>query len=621
MVSEELFPKILRNTSAQWSLNFLGGKPIRCDGIRVCLRLLDAETSKSADLTTNKPIELTIGKKKKAKTAANIKRTPFEEDNYIASAWCRPFEMPLPSGPRCLRVLGPMSDMEITNLSKSVSGGNAIEGAVNRICLKLQAGGEETCSDIKYTIKCSTLVTIDGTTKSLTTDTNPGENEIYVKGPDVRAPVLVTRKPRAEAADKTDYCYPLPAGWDLSGSGQESPVDIRPTSTSLVGGESTYLCFELFRPLAISAAHSTGVEEAVPTASICQTDFEVSVSYRQERENVHTCLAEGPHEEMSKRITENVMQKFSGSVVWAAPIRATFDCQTRSSLPCGSRHPSNLTDEARPSDTSIFTNIPMVDGERISIGSTLQRNTNVDDIALEIVEVRFENDEDAPCRLTLSSDGTSDQAANLYRAAMDDPSRWLTKMSNFSFVYSVHAEMTNTKRSITFPLGNISVDWLPKQIDLPEEARAVLGPEIQAHGPLVSPSPLPVRFKGPLCYIEKAPFKTAFQCRPPVPKVSVPFEVHYSITNDTETHQRLVVALDSGSEFSPGQQIQDILVCGSLGGTIRLAAFETIVLTYSAIATKPGMTTLPAVNVSSARFNAWIVHERGGNSRHLCVLP
>ena len=91
--------------------------------------------------------------------------------------------------------------------------------------------------------------------------------------------------------------------------------------------------------------------------------------------------------------------------------------------------------------------------------------------------------------------------------------------------------MKNKKRSSTFPVGIVAVDWLPQEIALPDEVSTQVGQEVKAHGPLALLSPATVKFRGPMCYIEKAPFSTTFKCSPPVPIVSVPFEVKYSITN------------------------------------------------------------------------------------------
>jgi hypothetical protein len=111
----------------------------------------------------------------------------------------------------------------------------------------------------------------------------------------------------------------------------------------------------------------------------------VTVSYSQERRK-------GRSGEQ-KVGSDIVSQKFSGSVVWAAPIIASFDRGLRNSTPSGSRHPSNLTDEARPSDTSAFRNIPIVDGERVSIKGSLKFNKDFESCGFsgfEICKVTFE---------------------------------------------------------------------------------------------------------------------------------------------------------------------------------------------------------------------------------------
>lgn len=614
LVSEGIFFKKARNSNAQWSLNFLGGKPLRCDTIQLILRPLVQNSSGGSGSQKIKPIELII-EKKKPKTPANIKRTPFEEDNYIASAWCRPLHFPTPSGPRCLRVLGPLSGMEITNLTQAVSDGRAIEGTVNRICLKLQAGSEEACSEIKIKVSCSTTLVIeDGTTKNLSAEESVSTNSVSMKNPDVRTPVLVAESSKVNSPTSTEFGYDIPSGWELAGSGQESKDECVPHGSALACGEATYAFFELFRPTALTPG-------GVSKASICQTDFEVIVSYSQERDRREQDLGDQKEGNKDDKISEIVSQKFSGSVLWTPPMIASFQCGERNSSPCGSRHPSNLTDDARPSDTSVFTDIPIVDGERVSIRSCLKANLHLDGCGFEVEKIRFEDGEDAemPCQLAAASASDCADSKVLFQPQEDDPSRWLKNKSKLSFVYSVQVDMKNKNRSATFPLGIIAVDWLPRQIELPDEVTCHVGEEAKAHGPLALSSPRPVKFLGPMCYIEKAPFKTTFKCFPSVPKVSVPFEVNYSITNDTSAHQQLSVVLDG---IQKGLEThQDILVCGLVKGDLRLAPYETQILSYTAIATKPGMTTLPFVGVSSCRYNSWVVYERAENARPLCILP
>ena len=155
MVSEEVYgDKESSGRNSQWSLRCLGGKPLRCDGLRlVFYPVHSAALSKSE----NTIVELTI-EKKFLKTETNIKRTPFEEDNYISSAWRRPQHIPLTSGPRCLRVLSPLADMIVTNLTESSTGGKALEGTVNRVLLRLKAGLLENCSDVKFKVRSSSFL-------------------------------------------------------------------------------------------------------------------------------------------------------------------------------------------------------------------------------------------------------------------------------------------------------------------------------------------------------------------------------------------------------------------------------------------------------------------------------
>ena len=174
--------------------------------------------------------------------------------------------------------------------------------------------------------------------------------------------------------------------------------------------------------------------------------------------------------------------------------------------------------------------------------------------------------------------------------------------------------MKNKFRSCTFPLGLISIDWRPRQVELPPEAQ---NSEIKCHGPLTLSTPITAQFLGPPCYIEKAPFRATFKCSPSVPKASIPFEVKYSIANATNAQQMLTVSLNDQSSHDS----HDLLVCGLLNGDLRLAPFETQMFSYTAIATKPGMTILPTLKMSSSRYNSWVVNEDAENAKPLCILP
>lgn len=367
---------------------------MRCDGIR----LVYLPCASDATITSKiKPVEVTI-EKKKPKTAANVKRTPFEEDNYIACVWTRPLHLPLPNGPRCLRVLGPMSEMEITNLTQPVSSGRAVEGTVNRICLKLQAGLNEICRDVTFKIKLSSmLITPEGVTKNLSAANTEEDNTVSMKDPDIRTPMLVASNLQSKEPQNTDYGYFLPPGWVLNGTGQESDVQKGESFQTLKPNQSTYIFFELFRPSAVATGKIADTEEIWDTSAtsddLCQTDFEVSVSYRQDRQSTETNKGDSPSSNNTDAtISEMVTQTSSGSVTWVAPLQASFYRGIRSACPSGSRHPSNLTDEARPSDTSIFSNIAMIDGERVSMRAVLQGDVSDKNggFEYEILKIRFE---------------------------------------------------------------------------------------------------------------------------------------------------------------------------------------------------------------------------------------
>lgn len=217
LICEDLLDSSYRHFQG-WNPNFLGGKPLRCDGIRITFYPVQAE--KSLERVTL--IELAI-KKTKPCTDANIKRTPFQEENYIASAWSRPHYLPLSRGPRSLRVSGPVPHLTIHNLTEEVTGGRAVEGTVNRIVLKLQAGRDELCSDVRLLMSCfSVLVTPAGVTKRLVGQeelTPETDNLCDMRNPLFRTPLLV-HKSETEKSLAPNGCS-LPEGWTTLCFGRE----------------------------------------------------------------------------------------------------------------------------------------------------------------------------------------------------------------------------------------------------------------------------------------------------------------------------------------------------------------------------------------------------------------
>lgn len=407
MVSEEVYgDKESSGRNSQWSLRCLGGKPLRCDGLRlVFYPVHSAALSKSE----NTIVELTI-EKKFLKTETNIKRTPFEEDNYISSAWRRPQHIPLTSGPRCLRVLSPLADMIVTNLTESSTGGKALEGTVNRVLLRLKAGLLENCSDVKFKVRSSSfLVSSQGKTKRLVDedkirDSDDSAGLVNKENPHVRTPTLV-KKTNGATGPTTAFGYNIPTGWSaVDEEDGGSDENYMPIVDSLKSGEASFACFDLYRPLpTVTRMDGEGVSF---DQDVCQTDIDISICYRQERPKPKTKIpnrrrgrkkpgddsqvtnADDEEEERSDLVYLN----YKTRVQWVPPISAFFSPGLKDAQPCGNRHPSNKL--PNPSDASSYDNFAtsemvLLDGERVSTTCTLEAAASSDGLGADIDEIRF----------------------------------------------------------------------------------------------------------------------------------------------------------------------------------------------------------------------------------------
>jgi hypothetical protein len=410
LISEELFGTGPSSSNAQWSLRFLGGRPLRCDGLQLTFYPVYVETTASGGSITF--IELTI-EKKKPKTAANIRRTPFEEDNYLASAWSRPHHLPLTGGPCCLRVLGPIPEMTVTNVSDPMTSGRALEGTVNRVLFKFQAGDTEICRDIKFRVTCgSTLLTPDGTTRRIAEEESSLPEEGLteaMKNPAVRTPVLVTSDSSFKIPQATEFGYDLPVGWTLLGKGHGDREEQRPPTQELQCGESTYVWIDLFRPLLPLSAQErkeSEDDESIRGASICQTDFDLAITYRQAKPTAHkqpvrrgsrrrkpvvpsdAAAEETESAEKLADVSDLVVLEHSGSVLWTTPLLAKFSLAEGmpSFYPSGSRHPSNTLSESKEAPES---EIALVDGQRFSAKCTLRATAASDGLSVEIVKITY----------------------------------------------------------------------------------------------------------------------------------------------------------------------------------------------------------------------------------------
>lgn len=415
------------NSNSQgWNLRFLGGKPLLCDGLHLTFYPVQAEKDTSLKITL---IDLTI-EKKKNRTAANIKRTPFEEENYIASAWSRPQHLPFSRGPRSIRVLGPQPGLVVTNVTDGICNGQALEGTVNRILLKLQSGPDEICSDLEVNVSCfSVLITPTGSTLRLVSKemlTTEADSSVDMTNPLCRTPVLVNLldsegiRPLA-----TGLGYDLPVGWQTAGTGHKYTV---PKVSPISKGESTFFVLDLYRPTARSQGESVSGASADTVANcaglgdtcICKTDFYITISYRQERNVAQSQKPKRTRRSSRKRpvmssakdvgmetdlgessaanqldgdstndvLYESVSLEFDGSLVWNAPMMAQFDKGARKVYPLGIRHPSNLIDQS--SGTNTREACILGNEQTMSTRCTLELDPLMKGLKTEILSVRFE---------------------------------------------------------------------------------------------------------------------------------------------------------------------------------------------------------------------------------------
>ncbi len=155
-------------------------------------------------------------------------------------------------------------------------------------------------------------------------------------------------------------------------------------------------------------------------------------------------------------------------------------------------------------------------------------------------------------------------------------------------------------------LGAVSIGWSPMPLNIP--TGITINKEDQFrnyHGALPIKPPRSLRQKGPSCYVEVTPFKTSFQTIPAIPQVGNPFEIRYEIVNRTSLHQKLRVLMNDSDVISTSNSM---LVSGIINGEIVLGPLEKKIISYSILVTKVGNITTPAFDVSSVRYNSWIVH-------------
>lgn len=210
----------------------------------------------------------------------------------------------------------------------------------------------------------------------------------------------------------------------------------------------------------------------------------------------------------------------------------------------------------------------------------------------------------------------------MYQADEQDPCRKLQMGSKFSLAWTTEVSMKSDylKGSVSTSLGVVSVDWIPTPLDLPKEVMAGGSIDsVDAHGPLSLTTPCTLRFMGPPCYIENAPFETMVEGLLSSPRVAVPFDVTYRIKNKTSIDQKLKVFLNNSAPES--KDSDGFLVSGLVDGDVSLGPLESHALSYTILATRTGTIPMPKFCISSDRYNTWIVDDSTSTRRSVFVLP
>jgi hypothetical protein len=620
LVSEESVAKGNQNAQG-WSTQFLGGKPLRCDGLRMLFYPVQAERVSDAGESVT-VIEVTI-EKKKAKTAANIKRTPFEEDNYVSSAWSRSSHLPLSQGPRCLRVLNPQPELSVSNLTDVVTGGKSLEGTVNRVVLRLQPGHNETCRNIQVSISLfSVLISQSGVTMRLVhpeqlTDDSEVDGSVDMSDPSLRTPVLVASDPSGHLSAATGLGYLVPDGWGVAGSGHQHSFTYE---AELKSGDASFLELNFFRP-----AVDLGVSAFVD--STCKTDYYVTVSYQQERVDpskqkrsirrslrrrgrAKTSDAEENQNEDEPR-DDDVSVEYAGALVWVKPFTAIFKQGTRTCFPSGSTHPANLV--GLSSTFGLSEECAVIDGERVTVKCTISEASH--SLQTEIAAVQFmgnsNDDEPVTINLLTGLDGSD----LLYQTETTDPSPALRESSKLILSYGVSVKMKDRSRKggVSSTLGSLSAQWRPvgKLLEVGSE-RTI------EHGPLPLGTPSAIFFAGLSCYVEHAPFHVRVVSYPEGIRALVPFEVQFEVTNTTVVHQIASVYLEEPLGTSENSHDR-VVAIGVVDSDLALGPSETKALTYMLIASQPGLYAFPSLRISSQRYNSWVLNDVV--DRHLYVFP
>ena len=602
---------------APWSIRCLGGKSLRCKGTIVTFFV----ASSAANHTI---VKLAI-EAKQTEPAPNTKRTMVDESNYLASAWKRPGSLPLSRGPHSLRLLSPIANLSVTNLTEEATNGKALEGTVNRVVLKLKAGNNEKCENVVIRVKCSSMLTsVDGREKIIRLLDNE-DNDVDVvdmMNPRVRAPVLVTPDPTSKIF-MTDFGYILPSGWALASDSQDGEDGYSIVVPTIKAGQEIYAFFDVYRPTPEPInAHTKGNQSIVEDMTKfndceCETKISVSVLYQQQIiDDVKKPVTLGDSANNSVSLDHDV------SILWSSPLSIEFSSRANEAYPSGNQHPSNIVrDHASPSDSG--KELILIDGGNLFTKGILEPNSSTNGLDIEIDRVQFSDtaSENTNCEFQLLS-GLDDDGA-IFQSYPDNPCRTLRHGSKISFAWmtQVSMDMYYRDETLTASIGTVSIHWQPSPILLSEEVTLVEKDAFAGrHGPLQLERPAVCRYNGPLCHIESAPFEVIPENLPDSIKVAAPFEVKYSIRNKTPVDQEFEMTLKDYSAPGDESPQNGFLIGGDVNKTASLGPFESHSFSYTTVPMKVGRIQLPSVSISSKRYKTWIIRE-SFERRQIFVQP
>lgn len=369
----------------QWSEKCLGGRTLTCDGIKVAFCLAG-----SASTPANKKaiIDLVI-EKRKPPIPANVKRTPFVEENYLSCAWMETVEPSFNFAPSCIRVQPPFPDMTIANVTEAATGGKALEGTVNRILLCLKAGNSEQCENVQIrrslssSLSSATGHTIEIVEKK--SSDNSAEDYVLATNSKVRTPIMV-RQEAGTQSQMTEFGYETPSGWRVlpSSSRQEDREGDYESIVDKIGaGECIYAIVDVYRPspdvTTIKGSIQSGENEEnlMYEHSICKSDIEVSIRYQQKRIDHGTGTLGEP---------DTVELSYPISLIWSQPLAATFSPCSKTSKPSGNRHPSNSIER---SSVGPESELVLNDGERVTTRCTLEAAAAAHGLSVNIEKIRY----------------------------------------------------------------------------------------------------------------------------------------------------------------------------------------------------------------------------------------